>query len=246
MDLCRMGIVLSTLAGCSVTPFSPPRDGGTDLAARDAAGRDLSNGSTDLAGGGDAATPGDLASPPDLTWDPSQPHPPQGATLCGQADFTAGDAATACMAPAFTLDHWGMADQPFPRDCGGVLDDGGEYQVYCTATTAYAWVHWKNLRASGTLQCKGQTPLLLSAVYEAGNGGGDTGANLQDGYDDVPEGFFDVNRAVEAYGWITVDVMDGGAYLWLAPLNAQLDITCGSQNSGYRTVVAGAAIKWTK
>lgn len=245
MDLARYALLSSALAGCSVAPFSPPHDAGADLAARDGAGRDLAEASPDLAGPTDASTAADLAPLPDLTWSPAQPNPPQGATLCGQGSFTATDSATACMAPSEVLDFWG-GGQPFPRACDGVLDDGGEYQVYCTQTVAYAWAHWKNLRPSGTLLCRGQTGLLLSAVYEAGNGGGDTGDNFQDGYDGVPQVGFDTNLPIEAYGWITVDVQDGAATLWLAPTNALLDINCGQQSSGYRTVVAGAALEWTK
>lgn len=190
----------------------------------------------------DSQTPSDAAGA-DLVWSGSMAHPPPGAVKCGHGTFTSGDSQMACMAPSFTLDHWGMQQQPFPRACDAVTLDGGEYDVWCTKASAYVFVHFANLRATGTLKCKGATMLLLGVVYESGNGGGDTGNNMMDGYTGVPDSQFDLQPPIEAYAWLTVDVAGKGATIWLAPTSGLLQ-GCGAMNSGYRSIVAGVHATW--
>ncbi len=243
MDLVpRLALPLCALAlaACSGAPFSPPHVDGGSAPPADAAAPPI-----DASHANDLATPIDAASPSvDMTWSPGVPHPPQGAALCAHGSFGPSDSQKVCMAPSLILDDWGMAMQPVPRDCAAVAFDSGDYQVWCDQTDAYVFVHYANLRATGTLKCKGLTPLYLSAVYEAGNGGGDTGDNPQDGYGSVPEGFFDVNMPVEAYTWVTVGVMEKAATIWLAPLNGFLDPQCGVTSFGGRTIVGGATVTW--
>jgi hypothetical protein len=225
-------------AACSSAPFTPPHTDGGALP-------DASSSPMDASHASDLATTMDAAPPTvDMAWTPAVPHPPMDATLCAHGTFAPADSQKVCMTPSWVLDEWGMAMQPFPRDCGAVAFDSGDYQVFCDQTSAYLFVHYANLRPTGTLLCKGQTPLYLSAVYAVGNGGGDTGDNVQDGYGTVPEGFFDVNMPVEAYTWITVGVMEKAATIWLAPENGFVDPQCAMTNTGGRTIVGGATITW--
>jgi hypothetical protein len=227
-------------AGCGHNPGPVGTDAGSadgpgvaDAALTEASTGDLAEGPAD--GGG-----------PDMTWNPSVPNPPAGSVKCGHATFTVADSNQLCMnAHGLVIDSWGMAHQPFPRACNAVTFGSGDYDVWCTATDAYVFAHFAGLVPTGTLKCKGSTGLALSAIYETGSGGGDTGITLKTGYGGVPYNDFDVTTPIDAYVWITTAVASGTASLWMTPFTALLTGPCGDSNAGYRSLVAGVEATWT-
>ena len=224
------------LAGCGAPGSSPPV---ADLAAT----LDLAAPSAADAGPRDLAATDGASAPADLAPRPGDPHPPPGAAKCGSGLLTDGDRRIACLSPAAILDAWGQARQPFPRRCDAATIDSGWWQVWCTPTEAYVHVHFAGLRATGTLLCKNTTMLSLSAVYQAGNSGGDTGNNPRSGYAGSPSYDFDKAQPIDADLWITTAVAARGATLWLAPFSSLIP-GCGSMSSGYRTIVGGATVTW--
>ncbi|MSP59901.1 MAG: hypothetical protein EXR72_06090 [Myxococcales bacterium] len=236
----RPATLLLLVGGCS-TSSAPPADADAkDGSAADASTADA-GAAMDLASLSDGSSPD--AAPPDAALGPSQPNPPQGAKKCGSGSFTDADSRAACKAPSQLLDSWGMQMQPFPRVCDAATISGGTWEVWRTATVAYVFVRYAGLRATGTLSCKAATLLSLSAVYDWGNGGGDTGNNPISGYAGVPGNDFDVQMPIDAYEWVTVKVSAKAATVWVAPFNALIP-GCGAMNSGYRSLVAGAQVTW--
>jgi hypothetical protein len=234
--IARPLLLVLLLAGCNRSTTIVDSDGG--VAQDGPALADLAGSSSDGSVSADAG-----GGPPDMTWDPSQAHPPMGATRCGDGTFTDADSKMVCQMSSFLLDYWGMQMTPFPRACDAATITGGSYEVWCTPTQAYVHVRFTGLRATGTLVCKMTTRLMLGVVYESGGGGGDTGITLTSGYGGVPSNDFDVNSPIDAYGWITVAVGAKSANLWLTP--SHYFSPCGSMNSGYRSVVGGAHAVWT-
>lgn len=179
----------------------------------------------------------DATNPDELT----KPHPPAGATMCGGGAVTLGDFANTCAVPSMLLDFW--QGGKFPRTCGAVTFASADYQVWCTADLAYVFVHYTSLRATGTITCKGGTTMLLGALWESGNGGGDTGINLKSGYRGAPNDMFDAQKPIDAYTWITVGRASKSARLYLTPSPQPIG-QCGEQSAGFRSVVGGAAVTW--
>lgn len=196
-------------------------------------------------GKGDDAASGDAAAdaPPqgDGGDDLMNPHPPKGATVCGSGPVTSAAFQDTCTAPSSVLDWW--AGGAFPRACGAVTFTSASYTVWCTADTAYVFVHYIGLHATGTLTCKGASAFTLSAVWDSGSGGGDLGVNVTSGYRGAPYDAFSDTAAIDVSTWVTTSRKSRSARIYLAPLQEPLG-QCGQANAGYRTVVGGAKADW--
>lgn len=217
-------------------PTNPPTSG--DDAGGGGDGAPSTTPTSDAAVDANADAADATVDPNDLT----KPHPPAGATICGGGAITASDFANTCNAPSILLDNW-QGKTKFSRSCGAVTFASADYQVWCTADAAYAFVHYTGLRATGTLTCMNGTRMLLGALYESGNGGGDTGINLKSGYRGAPNQTFDAQMPIDAYTWITVSRASKAARIYLTPTPEPLG-QCGDIASGFRTLVGGAAVTW--
>jgi hypothetical protein len=181
--------------------------------------------------------------------DPLAPHPPAGATKCGDGTFTAGDASTACTKPSFALDDMLLPDGGHgstPRECGALTTAGGVWQVWCAPDATYLWARFDDVQNDGALKdCHGGSLLMIDeGVFDTGSIGGN-GAHVAT-YQDPYGMIFGTPPGVSqtAIYELTIDGKwppgDGGASLYLL---GSLDDSCagGPQPP---VVLSGVGVTW--
>jgi hypothetical protein len=229
---------------------SPPLDHPSSDAAPADAGLARDLGASDGASPADAAAGSDAtmgfdAAGADLAPDPTQPHPPAGATKCGGSSFTTADSKMVCSQS--TLPD--INGQPLPRACDAVTFASGTFEVWCTSKTAYAFFHISSLKASGTLVgCMGVTDLFLEAEDRVTIVGGSMGGtlvnymssgDLTNAWVGVSGYYVDINMPLDVYAWLTMDRSSTGATVYLKGFTFSVGM-CGSK----AYAIAGATATW--
>ena len=171
----RFAFLLPFLVACSSAPPAtqddsglPENDAGTSTDA-DAAIQQKDGGSV-IDAAGDAAL------------DPFVPHPPAGSTKCGSGTIDSASAQKACTEPSWILDDMILVDGghgAMPRACDALGIGAGEWQVWCTATSAYVWARVPITNANTVKDCHDVSILEIDeGLWQYANGGGNGGSTI--------------------------------------------------------------------
>jgi len=183
----------------------------------------------------------------DAGQDPFVPHPPAGSTKCGSGVVTSASAHAACTEPSWILDDMIQVDGGFgamPRACDALTIGGGEWQVWCTATSAYVWTRMPITNAGTLKDCHDASLLMVDeGIWQYGNGGGNGGATIATYESDgtaiagtVPGD----PQTLVASIVLQTDAQSKSASLWIA---GNLEDTC---TTGFDppTVLTGIDVTW--
>ena len=173
--MARFAFLLPFVIACS---SGPPAQNDSGAPENDAAvGSDADAGNPQKDAGSVTDAGGDAAL------DPLVPHPPAGSTKCGSGVVSSSSAYSACTEPSWILDDMLLVDGghgAMLRACDALGIGAGEWQVWCTSTTAYVWTRIPITNANTVKDCHGGSILMIDeGLWQYGNGGGNGGGDIR-------------------------------------------------------------------
>lgn len=237
----RFAFLLPFAIACSSSPPASQNDSGTpENDAATSSDADAGNPQKDAGSITDAST--------DAPLDPFVPHPPAGATKCGSGTIDSASAQKVCTEPSWMLDDMLLFDGghgAMPRSCNALTIGAGEWQVWCTATSAYVWARVPIANASTLNDCHDVSLLEINeGLWQYANGGGNGGATIgtyeQNGTEIMGTTPGDPQTLVASI-ILQTDGQNKAATMWIA---GSLEDTCNNAIFDPPTVLTGFDATW--